>query len=315
MAKRMDVGTSHHTPIKHAIMREFVGKERRAANAPLLHWVKRLYWIDLTAGNGATAYDAPWEDACSPGILAAQAARSKKPVIVDLYEKNPETYAALLENLTRQLPALGYQRTSENRWHSGNAEVRAWNWDGREAGTKHIHREDVTLVLNDPNSITEWAMDRRFTGRLEGMTKGVRTLSCLGFNVSGIKRSPFERDENAQATSSVSARSEWYGLIGSITDFLPNRHDLMLVAFARDAAQWAYLFSAPLKWREEEERLAADAFTATSEPHDYEFAWFRKDREKFARLCDRLILTKSELRERENPALPFELVKGEEDVA
>jgi hypothetical protein len=314
MAKRMDVGTSHHTPIKHAIMREFVGKEARAANR--LGWFERLVWIDLTAGNGIATDPNAWSHSCSPGILASLAAVSDKPVIVDLYEKNPDTYAVLIESLTANLPYLGYKRTADNKWHIGGTAVRAWNWDGRQAGTDHIRRSDAVLVLNDPNGITEWAMHRDFTKLLDAKAKGIRTLSCVGFNVAGIKRAPFERNDPGHRTDSISARSDWYGLIRSVTDSLPERLDLMLAGFTRDASQWAYLFSSPTKWRDkgEEEAVIAQAFTATHEAHDYEFAWFKRDQRKFTHLVDRRILTKAELAELENPGLPFES-SGDESAA
>lgn len=311
MPKIKDVGTSEqHTPIKHAIMREFVAKEVRAANN--LGWIKRLVWIDLTAGNAELAHGTNWSDACSPGILASCATESTKPVIVDLYEKNPDTYTKLVDNLDKNLPALGYRRTSDNGWNewaTANVRIRAWERDGREAGINHIRRGDAVLVLNDPNSITEWAMRRTFASEINNIrgVKGIRTLSCVGFNVSGIKRTPFLRDDPSPQPDSIRARSDWYGLIRSITDTLPDRLDLMLAGFARDRSQWAYLFSSPKVWRDkgEEEEVIAEAFTATGEAHDYEYAWAKRDREKFARLVDRRILTKAELAERENPTLPF----------
>lgn len=312
MPKSKDVGASaHHTPIKHAIMREFVAKETRAANN--LGWFDRLVWIDLTAGNAIPAYDAPWSEACSPGILAHAARQSRKRVVIDLYEKNPETYATLLASLSVNLPALGYERFAEHKWRAGDAELRAYQHDGRAAGTDHILRRDAVLVLNDPNGITEWAMHREFTAILDRRAKGIRTLSCVGFNVAGIKRSPFARNESAPRTDSVSARSEWYELIGSITDFLPSRLDLMFAAFTRDSSQWAYLFSSPLPWRDkgEEESVIANAFAVTGEPRDYELAWFKRDRAKFRRMVDQRILTKAELSERENQSLPFELDEEE----
>lgn len=319
MAKRMDVGTSHHTPIKHAIMREFVAKEVRAANN--LDWIKRLVWIDLTAGNAESAHGTKWSDSCSPGILASSAIESTQPVIIDLYEKNPDTYTKLVNNLDTNLPALGYRRTDNNGWNewaTANVRLRAWDRDGREAGVNHIGRGDAVLVLNDPNGITEWAMRRSFASeinRIRGV-KGIRILSCVGFNVSGIKRTPFLRDDPEPQTDSVGARSDWYGLIRSITDTLPDRLDLMIAGFARDRSQWAYLFSSPTVWRDkgEEEAVIAEAFTTTGERHDYEYAWAKRDRKKFAHLVDRRILTRAELAERESPTLPFE-GSGDESAA
>lgn len=320
MAKRMDVGASEqHTPIKHAIMREFVAKEVRAANS--LGWIKRLVWIDLTAGNAEATHGSRWADSCSPGILASRAIESVQPVVIDLYEKNPDTFSKLVANLDEHLPHLGYRRSHDNgwnQWEAGQTRIRAWDRDGRTAGINHIRRGDAVLVLNDPNSITEWAMRRSFVSEINNVRglKGLRTLSCIGFNVSGIKRTPFLRDDPEPRTDSVSARSDWYGLIRSITDTLPDRLDLMLAGFARDRSQWAYLFSSPVVWRDkgEEEAVIAEAFNATGEQHDYEHAWFKRDQPKFVRLVDRRILTKSELTERENPPLPFE-TGGDENAA
>jgi hypothetical protein len=300
----MAVGNSHRTPTKHCIMCEFVSKEVRVANR--FDWMGRLYWFDLSAGNAVPTYDAPWTEACSPGILASRATEASKPVVVDLYEKDADTYATLLDSLAANLPQLGYRRVGEGEWHHAGTKLRALNWNGRHADWSGVQARDVAIVLNDPNSITDWAMHRYFPARLEAMCKGVRTLSCLGFNVGGGKRNDFERDYSKPITESVSARSEWYQLIGSITDFLPQRHDLMLAAFKADAAQWAYLFSASHKWRAEEEEAIDKAFNGGGRPHDYEFAWFKRDRAKFNQLVDRRILTKSEMAERENPPLPFE---------
>ncbi len=322
MAKRMDVGISHHTPIKRAIMREFVGKEVRAANS--LGWIERLVWVDLTAGNAEATHGGAWADSCSPGILASRAIRSVQPVVIDLYEKNPDTYTKLVDNLDKHLPSLGYQRARYDgwddwkEWAAPNARIRAFGRDGREAGIGHIRRGDAVLVLNDPNSVTEWAMRRTFVSEINAIRglKGFRTLSCIAFNACGIKRNPFVLDDPKPQTDSLRARREWYGLINSITETLPDRLDLMVAGFVRDASQWTYFFSSPEKWRNkgEEEAVIAEAFTATGERHDYEYAWAKRDREKFTRLVDRRILTKPELAERERPPLPFE-EGGDESAA
>jgi hypothetical protein len=163
--------------------------------------------------------------------------------------RNPDTYAQLVDSLASNLPDLGYQRTGDSRWWRSNAEIRAYPMDGRDAATKHILRSDVVLVLNDPNSVPEWAMDRGLPARLDEKTKGVRVMSCMGFNAFGIKRGPLDRGSNGAAASKVSARIDWYGLIEDMTGYLPGHHDLMLVTFIRDDSQWAYLFSTPDKWR------------------------------------------------------------------
>lgn len=306
-----NVGISEkHTPVKHAIMHEFVAKECRVANSPRCHYIERLVWIDLTAGNGIAVFGATWGTGSSPGILATQAARSNKPVTVALYEQNPDTYKILLDNLTANLPQLGYKRTAEDLWERGKTAVRALNMDGRNVDatdewTPPIGPKDVVLILNDPNSITEWAMNERVVERVVRKAKGLRVLSCLGCNVAGIMRGPYTRPEGVPVTRSISARSEWYGLIDNITQSLPDHHDMMLTAFDRDASKWAYLFTTVDKWMHEEEALLMHAFNESGKQHPYTFAWYRRDGDDFAKLLDRLVLSKTELEARESPQLPF----------
>ena len=308
-----NVGISEkHTPVKHAIMHEFVAKECRVANSSRCHYIERLVWIDLTAGDGTTVFGEKWGECCSPGILATQATKSAKPVTVALYEQNPDTYKILLNNLAAELPKIGYKQTAEDLWERGETAVRALNMDGRSVDatdewTPPIGPKDVVLILNDPNSITQWAMNEHVVERVVHKAKGLRVLSCLGFNVAGIGRGPFDRPEGARVTRSISARSEWYGLIDNITQSLPDHHDLMLTAFDRDSSKWAYLFTTVDKWMHEEEALLMHAFNASGKQNPYTFAWYRRDGNAFTQLLDRLILQKTELEARRNPQLPFDV--------
>lgn len=319
MAKRMDVGTSWHTRAKHSLMREFIAKEVRAANS--LGWFERLSWIDLTAGNGVPAYGCDWYETCSPGILARHAATSRKPVMVHLYEKNSATYGELLSQLESHLPHIGYSRSGESQWQIERRIIlRVFNADGRTATLDHLSRKDAVLVLNDPNAITEWAMRPTFAAEIDARAKGLRIMSTLGCNVCGIKRAPFQK-EGAEPLSdepelmSLTERRNWFRLISGQEEALPQRHDMLLASFARDSSQWAYLMSTPETWWSETEDEVLSAFSDPDVGHAAEMAWFRRDSARFEKTKERLFLTKAELRDRDNPALPFGLPDEQEGAA
>lgn len=334
MAKFMDVGTSWRTAMKHAAATAFITREFRAGNH--LHWITRFCLIDLTAGNGEPAYDAPWHSACSPGIIAKLALTSRKPVVIDLYERDQATYETLLGNLAKQLPALGYQRTDINRWEcKGKVWLRVLPQDGRTASIDHLGRtasfdrltqaykttptNDAVLVLNDPNLITDWAMRPGFMAealnrdpraRASGKVTGLRVMHTLGCNVGGAKRTPFQRETAPAPTGdhrfmNLSERRYWFNLIEEQCEDLPARHDLALAAFKNDPAQWAYLFTTPRidRWYADTEADIRSAFNAVNRTG--EIAFYRRDRERFEQLKMQLLLTKNERAEQENPALPF----------
>ena len=329
MTKYKDVGTSWRTKMKHAGMSAFITREFRAGNC--LDWISRFAITDLTAGNGEAAYDAPWHTACSPGIIASLALTSRKPVVIDLYERDEATYHLLIDNLTKRLPVLGYQRTEENRWRYENVWLRASHRDGREASIDHLAQghKDAVLVLNDPNLITDWAMrpnfmtetltcGTRFGGR--GRVVGFRAMHTLGCNVGGAKRTRYKKDtpdasDDDHRHVDLTERRNWFKLIEEQCEHLPARHDLALAAFDKDPAQWAYLFTTPQKarWYADTEADIRAAFHAVGRTG--EIAFYRRDNDRFERLKNRLLLTKTELDERENQTLPFHLEDGEEGAA
>ncbi|MEU3096582.1 hypothetical protein ABZ690_17740 [Streptomyces sp. NPDC006967] len=328
MTKYKSVGTSWRTVMKHTAMTTFITREFNAGNH--IPWIGRFCITDLTAGDGSSAYDAPWHTSCSPGIIASLALTSRKPVVIDLYERDQETYDTLISNLAKRLPVLGYQRTADDRWRYEGIWLRASRQDGREASIDHLAQshQDAVLILNDPNLITDWAMrpgfmsevltaGTRFGGR--GKVKGFRVMHTLGCNVGGAKRAPFQRDAQALPdddlrTMDLTERRNWFNLIEEQCAHLPARHDLALAAFENDPAQWAYLFTTPRlpRWYADTEADIRAAFKAVGRTG--EIAFYRRDNNRFERLKNRLLLTKTELAERESPQLPFE-PSGDENAA
>lgn len=307
MAKRPSVGTSWHTIAKHGLFIEFVAREVRVANHPNLDWINRLVWFDLTAGNAVPAYDAPWHTACSPGILAFQAAQSVKRTLVALYERDPAIYAQLLESLERHLPGLGYEQMGDRVWRIGDR-VLLWanNEDGRVAKTSELRVNDAVLVLNDPNAITGWAMRPGFAAEIleQQHCKGLRILSTLGCNVNGILRTPLRRasDDGSEAMS-LNERTAWFDLVNEQKLILPRRHDMLLTSFERDRDKWAYMLWQPDKprWRDDAESDVRKAFASAGRAGA--MAWFRTDPAGFRRMQDELFLTQRERDEQANSPL------------
>lgn len=310
MAKPPTVGASWHSRAKHRLVWEFVAREVRAANHPKL-WFDRLVWFDLTAGDAIPAYEAEWHTACSPGILAFQASQSVKPVWVALYERAPETYAKLLASLAEHLPTLGYEQIADRVWRIGDR-VMLWaqNDDGRTAKTTELCRPHAVLVLNDPNAITGWAMRAGFAAEIQQRASGLRILSTLGCNVTGIKRAPYERDTlslgDGVEIMSLTERKAWFGLIDEQVNALPRRHDLLLTSFERDRDQWAYMLWQPDKprWRDDAEADVRTAFASVGRPG--QMAWLKTDRPGFEAMQAKLFLTSKELAERANTQLPLD---------
>lgn len=281
-------GRSKRTPAKHNLMSKLYGREIGAAHHKMD--VTDLLWLDLTAGDGVSSEpDRAWHESCSPGILAYYARFPRgpmgppsayKPVTVVLYERQPRTYQLLLANLELHLPMLGYHRQSEIEWNCGPARLVALNADGATADLSRISKKTAVMVSNDPNAIVDWAMPAAMPSAIRGRTAYFLGISTMGCNPAGLKRLGLED------------RQGWYGHINSMIAGLPSYHDLHLSAIERDDAQWAYLITAPVKWREPVEADAAKAF----QRHGMSLrnAWWRTGEPAFREIVDVLFLTKME---------------------
>lgn len=274
-----DVGRTWRTPGKHHLMRDFIRQEHGAAGN--ITWIDRLIWIDLSAGDAAVPDDVDWRYNCSPGILASHAVLSVKPVRIFLYEIQPATYDRLLANLGQRLPGLGYERTADDTWRSGDhVVIRAFNLSGHRASVNAIHRRDAVVAFNDPNAITEWAMRDEFVKDVGDRTNMFRSLSTMGCNAAGLKR--LDPDK----------RMDWFGLVEAQQASLPQSRDLCLAAIERDDAQWAYLLSTSVKWRGKTESVVRTAFKQMG--RTAAISWYRQDPAQFQEAKLQLFLTKKE---------------------
>jgi len=275
----MNVGRSWRTPAKHDLLSSMLGQEVGAAGR--IADARALSWIDLTAGDAALVDGLDWATACSPGILARHAAKSSKPVEIDLYEIQAATYDRLLGNLATHLPELGYEQVDDTTWSLGSrVALRTHNSSGHAASVGHITKHHAVFVVNDPNAITEWAMRPTFAAEIARTAWMFRTVSTMGCNVAGIKRLP------------IGERIDWFDTVESQQAALPDHRDLLLASIARDEAQWAYLIGTARKWRSTTEKVIGTAFRKIGK--GAAMSWFLDDADAFQEEKLRLFLQKPE---------------------
>lgn len=278
-------GRSARTPAKHQLMDGIFSQEIGVLSTRKFDDVPGAFWVDLTAGDGVAGSDeGPWRKNCSPGILAyhAKFAGNKKPVRVELFEKAPRNFAHLLGVLESELPPLGYVRLANNEWcaREGLTLFRVNNASSSTFDPNTITEDWAVQVVNDPNSINSWAMDPRLLAVIKGRTWACLGMSTMGCNVGGTKR--LSREE----------RDVWYHHVRAQAKGLHQYHDLFLAAIERDASQWAYLITAPKKWRLRVAALADEAFQKRD--FSLEKYWLHVDIDGFRSLLDRLFLTNDE---------------------
>lgn len=287
MAKYLDVGHSWRTDIKHDIMSALLGREIGVENR--LRDIKRGVWLDLTAGNAAIRDGSlrPWTQACSVGTLAHHARweKARKTVVVGLCDHDPGTYGTLLVNLAEHLPGLGYQPVGAGWYVPGIPVPRvilgAQCRDSRTVDIEWIKPTDAVFVLNDGNSMENWAMRSTLAAELAERTRYSLCLSTMGCNPAGLKRLP------------ASKRTVWFDHVENQEQALPLNRDLVIARIDSDPAQFAYLLSAPVVWRDD---VAAE-LQRIFRKHERSatIAWLRQDASAFDALKNKLILTRDEL--------------------
>lgn len=284
--KHVDVGRSDggRTDNKHRLMWGLAGEE--VATVQKIHPIRRSVMYDLTAGDAASTGNQPWHEASSPGILAYHAKweHMKKPVLIGLHERNSRTYQRLLDNLGEHLPSLGYRRTADSTWalDGGRVEIYAVCKDSREASISAVRSGDAVFVLNDPNSMADWAMRDGFYDEVRARTPWFRSMSAMGFNASGMKMG-----------LDLPRRETWQDHIEGIRRGEPGYRDLALVKTDSDPSQWAYLVATAAKWKDRtDERIrrtyARSGMTCT-------IAWWSHGPVEFENLLQPLVYWKSEL--------------------
>ena len=307
MPSKRKVGKSQVTPCKHDLLNKLLGRESGVLTTPKLATIKRVFWYDLTAGDGVPVSGIPQDQersdllggvvnnsrpfatGCSPGIMLHHAkffgTRNKKPLVVNGFEIQPETWVRLQSNLRRELECNGWQKTENDApcWEFGSAKAQYHCVDAK-AKVPHPEAQlstSAVFIYNDPNSITQWCLAEEF---MDLCPKFTTSLSTLGCNANGLKRAP-------RAT-----REQWFERTELIASALQHWHDLCLFSVG-NADQWAYLISAPLEWRE---RITADCHKAHAKSgiaKKPEVEWLKADSDAFRRLERKLFLTKTELTE------------------
>lgn len=280
--QRSTAGHSERTPCKHQLMSSLFGREIGALSTAKFARVSGAFWVDLTAGDGVAANGEEWIKNCSPGILAhhARFERNVKPVQVVLFEKAARTYADLLENLSAELPKLGYRRLSENEWATKNVTLMAINADSATFNPLAIPEGWAVQVVNDPNAINTWAMNPDLMAAVKSRSWACLGMSTMGCNAAGLKR--LNREE----------RQTWYQHVAAQIRGLHDYHDLLLAAIDRDAHQWAYLVTAPSVWKDDVADNARKAFSKGG--FNLRCVWIRDDPTAFGALLDQLFLTATE---------------------
>lgn len=253
---------------------------------------------DMTAGDGVPyvsseqkeligGSDRSFMDGCSPGIFLRHAhwlAQHKRvPVSLTGCEKQAVTHSELVKNTGQWLSASGWQQVDRgvHQASGGYGQVRYIHANSQEMPGPGINRNASCFIYNDPNHIEDWSLTPEF---LQNCPKFTTSLSTLGCNVGGLKR--IEEGK----------RREWFIRVEILCDALLQRwHDACLFSIG-GADQWAYLITAPEKWRDEITRECLQAASKlekkiTAAP---QVVWRKAEPSRFYELERFLFLTKDE---------------------
>lgn len=272
MSPRVKVGKSGVTPCKHDLFNSLLGREvgvLRHAKHP----IRSYQIVDLTAGDGVP-YGEDFTKGCSPGIILKHAKNlletTRANAIVTCIERQPETCAALRRNF----------RAGFDNLIGVNPRIQADVFCSDAKAFRFSNAADAAFIYNDPNHIEDWCLSAEC---LESAPRLTTSLSTLGCNVGGLKRIDLEK------------RQLWFERIDTvINNILQPWHDACLFSVG-GADQWAYLITAPNKWRE---RIEKECHRAASKVQgkiaDPRVAWFKSDPSAFSDLQRFLFYTKSE---------------------
>lgn len=274
---RNTVGKSGVTPTKHFLLDRLLGQEAGVYAKGGLPWCDKAVWVDLTAGDGQPTRQQKPENSCSAGIFTKHAsfvATKEKPLEVGFFEKNTNTHAKLTENLNS---------TWFPKYPAAQNVVQTFNVDSA-LFTLSVSDSTACFLVNDPNSIDDWA----FTADLlRSAPPFTRTLTTMGCNVGGLKRVLIDSPELS---------NKWRDNIEML--YLLQRHELILFAVG-DASQWAYLISTPDKWLEQTVELCNKAHSLQTQTKRAPRVVSTKEPNKFDSLLDELLMTKEQLLQRD----------------
>jgi hypothetical protein len=288
-------GKSGVTPCKHDLLNKMLGRELGVLSRGILP-VERALFYDLTAGDGAPYVVKseeplfpdevrPFEQSCSPGIflrhLTWGSERVSIPIHLSATEKQAATHSKLVSNAGHWLNAHGWGSTDLGRHARGVATVDLLHANAREIEPPGNGAHASAFVYNDPNHIEDWSLTPEF---LRGCPQFTVSLSTLGCNVGGLKRIQEE------------SRREWFMRVELLCDcLLKNWHDACLFSIG-GADQWAYLITAPLKWRDRitEDCLAAATKLEKKISAEPQVVWRKEDPGGFYEIERFLFLTRDE---------------------
>lgn len=289
-------GKSGVTPCKHFILDRLLGREVGVLSRGMPP-VREALFYDMTAGDGVPYVSVEqgklvdrekhFENGCSPGIFLRHmtwlAHRRRVPFMLTGYEKQSVTHAELIKNTNEWLADNGWEEigrgTHETQDRYGH--VRYLHANSQDFTGPGVNRDASCFVYNDPNHIEDWSLTSKF---LHSCPKFTTSLSTLGCNVGGLKRIDEEK------------RREWFFRVEILCDsLLQGWHDACLFSIG-GAGQWAYLITAPEKWRDEitQECLQAASKLEKKIPATPQVVWRKLDPAGFYELERFLFLTKAE---------------------
>ena len=293
--RRLQPGKSGITPCKHFLLKRLLGREVGVLSRGMPP-VREALFYDMTAGDGVPYVSAEHQsqeidrsqqftEGCSPGIFLQHTqwlvARTNRPVMLTGCEKQAVTHAELVRNTGDWLQASGWQQLDRGVHTYGNSMARYLHANAQDTQPPGINRDASCFIYNDPNHIEDWSLTAQF---LQGCPKFTTSLSTLGCNVGGLKR--IEEDK----------RREWFMRVEVLCEALLQRwHDACLFSVG-GADQWAYLITAPVKWRDE---ITSECLQAASKLEKKittppQVVWRKNDPAGFYQLQRFLFLTKDE---------------------
>jgi hypothetical protein len=271
MPKRAIVGKSGVTPCKHDLLNKLLGREVGTLKANKLGLGTYMI-VDLTAGDGVPYAGKTFRKGCSPGIILHHAEYLVTQTYVHpnvlLLEKQVSTWLELLANIKNQQDL------------NTDILVSTLCVDSKSYDFMELENTDAAFIYNDPNHIEDWCLTPEILAKAPKFTTSLSTLGC---NVGGMKRLDLDK------------RELWFDRINMVTSSIVQPwHDACLLSVG-GADQWAYLVTAPTKWRDQ---ITSDCLAAASKMEgreaDPQIAWFKQDPAAFLALQQYLFLTKAE---------------------
>lgn len=278
MPKKRTPGKSAITPIKHDLLNALLGKHAGVLTTPKVSkFLDREVWVDLTAGDGLSYQGRDWVEGCSPGIFCYHSGHISRitgvrvPVQVHLNELDPVNYSRLRQNLI--------ENSADYSWATcSNKNATKLTLPDIVEG---LDERTGVFLYNDANVISDFALSELTVNSCPEFTTSLSTLGC---NIGGFKRSPMQVRE-----------SIWQDKVIHVAKLVQNWHDVGLLAIG-DASEWVYLVTTPKKWTDEVTKSFMSVVKEWGRPVEKaSHAWLKRDGEDaFSNLIEKCVYTKEE---------------------